>query len=146
MGQNLFSPPNVRGWPGGTAWITSQSLLARKQFLAAAVRPGDGTTGAARAAAAGFTPGAMMAEPAQDPLERRRAAIEALGRVAALRVDAAHWLRPAGAAAEVTIGEQGAANLARLLLVLPASGAIPADALGADALRTILLDPVYQLK
>jgi uncharacterized protein (DUF1800 family) len=139
MGQNLFAPPNVRGWPGGTAWITSQSLLARKQFLAAAVRPGDG-------APAGFAPAAVMTEPAQDPLERRRAAIEALGRLHALRIDVAHWLRPAGAAAEVTIGEQGATNLARLLLVLPASGAIPADALGADALRAVLLDPVYQLK
>ena len=33
MGQNLFSPPNVRGWPGGEAWINTQTLLARKQFL-----------------------------------------------------------------------------------------------------------------
>ena len=33
MGQNLFSPPNVRGWPGGDAWINTQTLLARKQFL-----------------------------------------------------------------------------------------------------------------
>jgi len=33
MGQNLFSPPNVKGWPGGDAWINSTTLLARKQFL-----------------------------------------------------------------------------------------------------------------
>jgi uncharacterized protein (DUF1800 family) len=33
MGQNLFSPPNVRGWPGGTEWINSQTLLLRKQFV-----------------------------------------------------------------------------------------------------------------
>lgn len=33
LGQSLFAPPNVRGWPGGTAWITTQSLLARRQFL-----------------------------------------------------------------------------------------------------------------
>ena len=33
MGQNLFSPPNVRGWPGGDAWINTHTLLARKQFL-----------------------------------------------------------------------------------------------------------------
>ena len=33
MGQNLFSPPNVKGWPGGEAWINTSTLLARKQFL-----------------------------------------------------------------------------------------------------------------
>ena len=34
MGQDLFNPPNVKGWPGGEAWINSDSLLKRKQFLA----------------------------------------------------------------------------------------------------------------
>lgn len=33
MGQDLFAPPNVRGWPGGEQWINSGSLLARKQFV-----------------------------------------------------------------------------------------------------------------
>ena len=33
MGQNLFSPPNVKGWPGGNAWIDANTLLARKQFV-----------------------------------------------------------------------------------------------------------------
>ena len=32
LGQDLFAPPNVRGWPGGEAWINSSTLLARKQF------------------------------------------------------------------------------------------------------------------
>ncbi len=32
FGQDLFAPPNVRGWPGGEAWINSSTLLARKQF------------------------------------------------------------------------------------------------------------------
>ena len=34
MGQVLFAPPNVKGWPGGEAWINTDTLLARKQFLA----------------------------------------------------------------------------------------------------------------
>jgi len=38
MGQNLFSPPNVKGWPGGEAWINTHTLLARKQFLDRLVR------------------------------------------------------------------------------------------------------------
>ena len=33
MGQDLFVPPNVRGWPGGEHWVTSSSLLARKSVL-----------------------------------------------------------------------------------------------------------------
>jgi uncharacterized protein (DUF1800 family) len=33
LGQDLFDPPNVKGWPGGQAWITSNTLLARQQFL-----------------------------------------------------------------------------------------------------------------
>ncbi len=29
LGQVLFSPPNVAGWPGGTTWIDSSTLLLR---------------------------------------------------------------------------------------------------------------------
>lgn len=32
LGQDLFAPPNVRGWPGGETWINSNTLLARKQM------------------------------------------------------------------------------------------------------------------
>ena len=37
MGQILFYPPNVAGWTGGTAWITSQTLIARENFVATLV-------------------------------------------------------------------------------------------------------------
>lgn len=33
MGQDLFAPPNVKGWPGGETWINANTLLLRKQFL-----------------------------------------------------------------------------------------------------------------
>ncbi|MCC7014335.1 MAG: DUF1800 domain-containing protein [Planctomycetes bacterium] len=29
LGQRLFDPPNVKGWEGGEAWITTSTLLAR---------------------------------------------------------------------------------------------------------------------
>lgn len=29
MGQELFAPPNVKGWDGGLAWITTNNLLTR---------------------------------------------------------------------------------------------------------------------
>ena len=34
LGQNLFQPPNVAGWPGGRNWIDSSSLLLRLQLPA----------------------------------------------------------------------------------------------------------------
>jgi uncharacterized protein (DUF1800 family) len=59
MGQDLFDPPNVGGWPGGRAWISSRALIARANYAAALVegpnagRP-DPYDPAAAAKAAGF--------------------------------------------------------------------------------------------
>jgi uncharacterized protein (DUF1800 family) len=33
MGQRLFFPPSVAGWPGGENWITSGTMIARQNFL-----------------------------------------------------------------------------------------------------------------
>src|SRR6266849_7669355 len=33
MGQLLFYPPNVAGWPSGTSWINSSTLLTRLNFV-----------------------------------------------------------------------------------------------------------------
>ncbi len=32
MGQELFNPPNVAGWPGGTSWLNSGTWLSRLNF------------------------------------------------------------------------------------------------------------------
>jgi uncharacterized protein (DUF1800 family) len=37
MGQILFYPPNVAGWPGGANWLTSQTMIARQNFIASLV-------------------------------------------------------------------------------------------------------------
>ncbi len=37
LGQDLFEPPNVGGWPGGRSWLTDRSLVARANFAAALV-------------------------------------------------------------------------------------------------------------
>ncbi|HVR34695.1 MAG TPA: DUF1800 domain-containing protein [Methylomirabilota bacterium] len=37
MGQNLFAPPNVKGWDGGLSWITTNNLLARYNYTAVLV-------------------------------------------------------------------------------------------------------------
>ena len=33
MGQRLYFPPNVAGWPGGSTWLTSGTMIARQNFL-----------------------------------------------------------------------------------------------------------------
>jgi uncharacterized protein (DUF1800 family) len=37
LGQDLFQPPNVGGWPGGRQWISAQSMIGRANFAAALV-------------------------------------------------------------------------------------------------------------
>ena len=39
MGQQLFAPPNVKGWPGGQSWLNTSTVLARDNFAQSA---GDG--------------------------------------------------------------------------------------------------------
>jgi hypothetical protein len=34
MGQSLYYPPNVGGWPGGRAWLSPLALLGRANFAA----------------------------------------------------------------------------------------------------------------
>jgi uncharacterized protein (DUF1800 family) len=37
LGQELFYPPNVGGWPGGRDWLTSQGIIGRANYAAALV-------------------------------------------------------------------------------------------------------------
>jgi hypothetical protein len=37
LGQDLFYPPNVGGWPGGRTWINAQTLIGRAKYAAALV-------------------------------------------------------------------------------------------------------------
>jgi uncharacterized protein (DUF1800 family) len=43
LGQNLFSPPNVKGWVGGKAWLNSATVLARHNLAWAVVGGEDAT-------------------------------------------------------------------------------------------------------
>jgi hypothetical protein len=35
MGQKLYAPPNVKGWPGGPAWLNTSTVLERANFAGA---------------------------------------------------------------------------------------------------------------
>jgi hypothetical protein len=70
MGQNLFEPPNVKGWDGGRAWINTSTLFVRQNvaiYLLTGKRPdiydweNDGARFDADALAAGAaTPDALV--------------------------------------------------------------------------------------
>ncbi|HEY2589700.1 MAG TPA: DUF1800 domain-containing protein [Tepidisphaeraceae bacterium] len=47
LGQDLFYPPNVGGWAGGTAWLTTHAVLSRANFGAALLHGQVSATGAA---------------------------------------------------------------------------------------------------
>ncbi|MCC7376422.1 MAG: DUF1800 domain-containing protein [Verrucomicrobiales bacterium] len=42
LGQELFAPPNVKGWDGGVAWINTGTLSRRQQLAAVLVRGRQG--------------------------------------------------------------------------------------------------------
>jgi uncharacterized protein (DUF1800 family) len=37
LGQDLFDPPNVGGWPGGRSWLSARSLIGRASYVTALV-------------------------------------------------------------------------------------------------------------
>lgn len=39
LGQDLFAPPNVKGWDGGQAWLNTATLLARHNMLWKLLQP-----------------------------------------------------------------------------------------------------------
>lgn len=118
LGQDLLSPPNVKGWPGGEAWINSTTLLARKQFLERLLRVEE-TRMLMQRNVGNLKPGA-------------RRLLQAM---AELHFSARDWLAPF---------EGREARVPLVLLAGPPAGN-PSGS-GAEFLRALLADPVYQLK
>lgn len=130
LGQNLFSPPNVKGWPGGDAWIDATTLLQRKQYLDGLFRGQDLGVGALMRAAAD--------DRAQRVLKRGgpQAAARLTRALAGVRIDPDTWIERHRTRPEAW----------RDLVVLdPVVADPPGDPTVAD-LRALLQDPVYQLR
>jgi len=160
MGQNLFSPPNVKGWPGGETWINSNTLLARKQFLDRVARTDDAPmTMAAMADAQGSSAagepmlaqqkvpkGAVGPQGAQeeDKVRAQRFAQQMERGLRNVQFDAAQWVaRRPGATPNAKL--QSAQAL--LLPLAPVTADPPHGDVDAVAfVRATLLDPAYQLK
>jgi uncharacterized protein (DUF1800 family) len=152
MGQNLFGPPNVKGWPGGEAWINSSTLLARKAFLDRLFRADDAAprmdTPVApemTASATTTTTDALSPAPPADAgaeLARKIRFMRAMDRgLKSVHFDGAQWFATLKASAEARASAAGRV----LLAYAPQQDVDPAGEPLA-IVRQIVLDDAYQLK
>ncbi|MEP6997788.1 MAG: DUF1800 domain-containing protein [Betaproteobacteria bacterium] len=155
MGQNLFAPPNVKGWPGQETWINASTLLARKRFLERLFRSDEAVNGALSGADAqamvndasinAIIPRhAVQPQGALDPDKARQARfMRAMERgMSSIPFDSEAWLAQFDASRGASSRGGAAARL--LLATAPQS---PQDASEPLALvRALVLDASYQLK
>ena len=128
LGQDLFAPPNVKGWPGGDAWINSTTLLARRQFLERLFRVDENRM-----------QGQMSNANLKGGEGRARLARAALD----IRFSGGEWLRQF----ESSEGARAASSgVEQVLLALPAVLDKSDGLQGVDRIRRITADPAYQLK
>jgi uncharacterized protein (DUF1800 family) len=154
LGENLFYPPNVKGWPGGTTWINSSTLLARKQFVeqlfrateAAGPKRVNGMNGmsnpaSAKVAASGTVPG-MQTNPSMQHAMAR----VAQGGKGGVRFDVDTWLARYNTAPAAKPGLSVELQLQHAVLPLTPVDAIATDSTASAYLQALLMDPAYQLK
>ena len=142
LGQNLFAPPNVKGWPGGDAWINSSTLLARKQFVERLFRTEERMQPGMESMQGG------LPQPVRERIQARLEAQEgqvrandALRRVAPQPLpmfESRRWL-------SAFPGDRDAAIEQVVLAAAPANP-VPQEVAGREWLRHLAMDPVYQLK
>jgi len=150
MGQNLFSPPNVKGWPGQDTWINSSTLLARKQFLARVFRTDDAGMRIippvmAVQAMAPLPNQSLAPAGAQDADKMRQILLRrAMDRgLDSVQFDSAAWFAQFG-----VLPDAPQRTDAAMKLLLAAAPQIPPDPHSEPlaTVRGIVLDVAYQLK
>jgi len=135
LGQSPFDPPNVKGWPGGEAWVSTYTLLLRQQFLrriveATTVAPMDGgVMTSARRQQLPAEQGSMQMATEPRPIEGRS-------------------LRLAGGEAKLgpTLSGVDSATLVRTLLPRAPIDAADISGTPGAAVAMAMLDTAYQLK
>ncbi|NLR74002.1 DUF1800 domain-containing protein [Leeia aquatica] len=133
MGQELFNPPNVKGWPGGNDWINTATLQARRQFLDQVFRGRDLPMPAPQMADAPMSKGEMSKGERQTQVLTR-----ALSRI---DINGQQWLR------QFPDSPTGRQQVQLTLLPLPASGMKDnTEPMNEDWLLQLVLSPAYQLK
>jgi uncharacterized protein (DUF1800 family) len=130
LGQDLFDPPNVKGWVGGTDWITSDSLLARQAFLHQLLRSSD--------QAITTTNDTMSAEINKKPDNRIKRKNKNKMQMAVNM--------PEDIIAIITDNDRSSKKLQQVLLPLNPVNSIDEYAADNELLKQYLVDPAYQLR
>jgi hypothetical protein len=128
LGQNPFAPPNVKGWPGGDAWIDSATLLGRRQFVDRVFRGSDPEPMP--------MPMAMREEAKGGPGAQLRRMLER--GMSDYVFDGERFAR--------SLGSAGGERLQDLVLAYPAVSASDKEAPVGERVRALVADASFQLK
>jgi uncharacterized protein (DUF1800 family) len=137
LGQNLLMPPNVKGWPGHTDWINTTTLLERKSFTQQLFRSIEPVANSSKN---------PEMNPEKNPAKGRMARFKVGKTEAMMALDADAFLRPYGGRADGVPNDTSKMALADVLLASSATQNIANGTVGVNYLRTLTLDPAYQLK
>jgi len=124
LGQDVFNPPNVKGWPGYTDWINSQTLLLRKQMLARVFRAAEMDGGQPQQSMDGANP----------KMERGDKAAKAMGGRRGVDLYVDRWVND--------VGGLGRASL----ILLPLTPDSVPEGTTTEAVSQLVMNPLYQLK
>jgi uncharacterized protein (DUF1800 family) len=151
LGQTIMNPPNVKGWPGGDAWINSSTLLARKATLERLLRATE--TSAQRDSGMSKIKVQMARErmnefgkvKGQGALGRE-GRIKLADAIAVISFDPKNWLGKFGAAPEMVPNAGQRLAIQKAILPIEPTTPISAQLDGIAYIRALVMDPVYQLK
>ncbi|MEE2855818.1 MAG: DUF1800 domain-containing protein [Planctomycetota bacterium] len=169
LGQVLFDPPNVAGWPGGEQWIDATTLLGRRRFITAELQdlsilclmnqqqtpPSDRAPGKEPESDSGEAADPQMdpqMEPPSDPgMVPRMAASKEVPRRIKTRDRRKYSARISKLSEKLwrQLGEDAMARSALIqqwLLPLDPVGQIVDRGPIRTRINSVLLDPTYQLK
>jgi uncharacterized protein (DUF1800 family) len=147
LGENLFYPPNVKGWPGGTTWINSSTLLARKQFVEQLFRATEAAGSQRRVSSVSVklaASGTAARTPTDPPMQRAMASTP--GAQGGVRFDVDTWLARYNTAPAAKPGLSAELQLQHAVLPFTPVDAIDTDSTASAYLEALLMDPAYQLK
>lgn len=157
LGQQLFDPPNVAGWPGGEQWIDATTLLERRRFLSAELQE------ISILSMMKFNPGQVTDRANPDPqdpemnpeMDPEMTPGMSMAREMPKRVNRRDRRRLLPAVAKKyrqmwsQLGDDAMARMSKLqswLLPLEPVGEIKDSPTIQARLGSVLLDPTYQLK
>jgi len=142
LGQNLFATPNVKGWPGGEAWINSATLLGRKQLIDRLFKNEDRMDVAMRSVDAMAEMNGDVAAPGREARLRRQMERQMGG----IRWNLDKWANGFVETGRGNTGATGMPALTRVVLPMAPLVAVADTESPADVVRQLVNDPAYQLK